>query len=141
MDYGHIDTYIDINLAEQNDWIISNEILNLINEHRIKQGRFPLIKDSLYATAYAVDHSNYMIANKLINHNNFLIRSQGLKSRGATRVSENIAYAYHSASSVLKAWLNSDSHRNTLEGDFTHIGFGVLRSPEQKYYFTLLLYK
>ncbi len=135
------DTAIDLELIEKNNWDLSNAILFLINEHRESLGKNTLTKDTSYATACAVHHSMYMKTTESVNHNNFFIRSNALKAKGATKVSENVAYAFTSAKSVVSAWLRSDGHRKTIEGDFTHIGFGIVKSENNKYYYTTLFYK
>ncbi len=132
---------IDLALLNENEWDLSNDILNLINVHRVNLGKNIMAKDSSYATAYAVQHSKYMITTNSVNHNNFFIRSKALKEKGAMAVSENIAYGYSSAETVVKAWLKSDAHREVIEGNFSHIGFGIVKSLENRYYYTTLYYR
>jgi uncharacterized protein YkwD len=133
---------IDLALVDQNDWKMSDNILYLINEHRAQIGETLLIKDTLYATACAIKHSEYMIAMNQVNHDYFYSRSNELKRHGAINVSENIASGYTTAQSTVNAWLQSESHRKTIEGDFSFIGFGIIKSPQtNRYYYTTLLYK
>jgi len=132
---------IDLNLAQETDWTMANEILNLINEHRATIGLAAIVKDQEYASAYAVDHSLYMMDEGKISHANFNERKNALKSRGAKTVGENVAYGYDNAQSVVTAWLNSPSHKNIIEGNYTHSGFGVLPYDNGTYYFTQLFYK
>ncbi len=133
---------IDLNLVNENNWQYSEEIFQLINQYRLSINKTPLVMDSLYATAYAVDHSRYMIETVSVNHNNFIIRSEGLKNQGASKVGENIAFGYYSANSVFNAWLNSESHLKIIEDSYTHVGFGILKSSKNnKYYYTLLFYE
>ncbi|MCW9037297.1 MULTISPECIES: CAP domain-containing protein [Altibacter] len=132
---------IDLNLAQETDWVMAEEILDLINAHRRSIGLSDIQKDQQYASAYAVDHTQYMIDIEQINHDNFGIRSQALKQRGAQVVGENVAYGYETAASVVSAWLNSESHRNIIEGNYTHSGFGVMQSDKGRYYFTQLFYR
>ena len=137
-----IDTAIDLSLADGNDWEFSGNIWDYINAHRTTMDKPLLIKDTTYASAYAMKHTNYMISTNSVNHNYFFERSNGLKSYGATTVSETVAYAYNSAESVVNAWLQSDTHKEIIEGNYTHVGFGVQQSPtDQKFYFTLLSYR
>lgn len=131
---------IDLNLAQETNWEIANEILVLINEHRVSVGLSTIQKDQQYASAYAVDHTNYMIDVNGINHDNFNIRSQALKNRGAFRVGENVANGYTSAEAVVHAWINSPSHKAIIEGDYTHSGFGVIPNDNGTYFFTQLFY-
>lgn len=131
---------IDLNLVLKNDVQMSQDILTLVNEHRTSMGLNPMIMDQAYASAYAVDHTDYMISISQINHDNFHIRSQAMKSRGATLVSENVAYGYTDAESVVNAWLNSPAHRDNIEGNFSHSGFGVFQNAQGRYFFTQLFY-
>lgn len=135
---------IDINLelVNENNWEFSGNIWNHINAHRTSINQPTLEKDTLYATAYAMMHTQYMITIDSVNHHNFFERSNGLKARGASKVSETVAYAYNSPESVVNAWLNSDTHKTIIEGNYTHVGFGVQQSStDHKFYFTLLFYR
>lgn len=132
---------IDLSLANETDWEMANEILNLVNAHRTSLGLPAVVKDQQYASAYAVDHTQYMIEMQEINHDHFNVRSEALKSNGAITVGENVAFGYNSAEQVVQAWLNSNSHRNIIEGNYTHSGFGVIAAQGNRYYFTQLFYK
>ncbi|MCH9661599.1 MAG: CAP domain-containing protein [Bacteroidetes bacterium] len=132
---------IDINLAKETDWLMANEILSLVNEHRSGMGLETVQSDQQYASAYAVDHTQHMIDMSQINHDNFSERSRALKNRGAASVGENVASGYTSAEAVVNAWLNSPSHRSVLEGNYTHSGFGVMQNAQGTYYYTQLFYR
>lgn len=132
---------IDLNLANENDWDFANEILVLVNEHRATLGLTAIQKDSQVASAYAVDHSNYMIEQNRINHDNFGLRAKALKDNGAETVAENVAFGYNTAEQVVNAWLNSEGHRAVIEGRYTHSGFGVVKTDKNTYYFTQLFYR
>ncbi|MDD7886250.1 CAP domain-containing protein [Flavivirga sp. 57AJ16] len=136
------DYNIDLALVNQNNWSMSNDILYLINQYRAKEGKSVFVKDTLYATAYAVKHTKHMISTNNVSHDYFYYRSNGLKDKGAIKVSENVAYGYSSANSVVNAWLGSESHRKVIEEDYSNVGFGVLKSlSNNRYYFTMLFYK
>lgn len=142
LDEDIINNEIDLNILNENDWEYSEDIFQLINQHRLSIGKYSLEMDTLYASAYAIEHSKYMIEAEDVNHDNFFNRSNGLLKQGASEVGENIAFGYYSAKSVFNAWLKSESHRRIIEHDYTHVGFGVLRSSiNNKYYYTLLFYK
>jgi uncharacterized protein YkwD len=132
---------IDLNLANETDWQMADEILDIINAHRATLNLPILLKDEQYASAYAVEHTLYMIENARINHDNFNLRTEALKSQGATRVGENVAYGFETAQSVVNAWLNSPPHQRAIEGNYTHSGFGVMKGNHGGYYFTQLFYK
>lgn len=135
------DYTIDLNLAQETDWQMANEILDLVNEHRVSVGLNPLKRDQQYASAYAVDHTFYMIDLEEINHDYFEVRKKALKDRGAKIVGENVAFGYPTAEAVVNAWLNSPGHLANIEGNFTHSGFGVIEAPDGRVYFTQLFYK
>lgn len=132
---------IDLNLALKTDWIIANKINSLINDHRDSIGLPSIEIDNQYASAYAVEHTIYMIEKDRVNHDNFNHRSNALKARGAISVAENVAYGYTNAEDVVNAWLHSPSHKSTIEGSYTHTGFGVLKNEDGIYFFTQLFYK
>jgi uncharacterized protein YkwD len=132
---------IDLNLANETDWQMANEILALINEHRVSIGLSAIKSDRQYASAYAVDHTQYMIKISNINHDNFELRKKALMDRGAVAVSENVASGYATASDVVAAWINSPPHRRTIEGKYTHSGFGVIQNDNGAYFFTQLFYR
>ena len=141
-DFTHETNYvIDLNLAMETDWVMADEILVLVNDHRTNLGLDAIKSDQQYASAYAVDHTMYMIDVDNINHDNFIERSQALKDRGAKQVAENVAFGYSSAEKVVNAWLNSPGHRRVIEGDYTHSGFGVLKNSEGRYFYTQLFYR
>jgi len=136
------DYTIDLNLAKKTDWDMANEILILINDHRTSIGLNKIKLDKSYASAYAVDHTDYMIETNQVNHDNFSVRKAALKSRGAKMVGENVAYGYNTAGDVVNAWLNSPGHRRTIEERYyTHTGFGIMKSEDNRYFFTQLFYK
>ena len=101
------------------------ELADLINEHRVSLGLNPLqlINHISYKSE---EHNEYMIANKVVNHDLFAQRSENIiEVLGAVKVNENVAYNFVSASSVLNAWLNSPGHKANIEGSFTNFGISV----------------
>lgn len=118
----------------------ADEILTRINEHRTSKGLNP-VETHLLSQNEAVKHSQYMIAQSAISHDNFFDRSDYLKAHGAARVGENVAFGYHSAQELVDAWLASEGHRKTIEGNYTHTGVGVLESNGGQTYFTHIFIK
>jgi uncharacterized protein YkwD len=56
---------------------------------------------------------------------------------GARGAGENIAYGASSADGFMSLWMNSAGHRaNILRASFTHIGVGVARSADGRWYAT-----
>jgi len=120
---------------------VSEDILELVNRHRISIGKSALIRNSI-ADEIAVEHSNYMISKGAISHDNFMLRFQKLQQEvNASAASENVAAGYTSAESVMSAWLNSSGHKNNIEGNFTHIGIASVKDSQGRYYYTQLFYR
>jgi uncharacterized protein YkwD len=110
--------------------------MNLINAHRVSKGLNPLEKIN-HMSYKSEEHDYYMIANNVVNHNDFVARSENImKTLGAVSVSENIAYNYNTPQAVLNAWLASPSHKENIEGNFTHFGIAIKENPAtgKKYY-------
>lgn len=115
---------------------IELETMELINAHRVSKGLNPLEKIN-HMSYKSEEHDNYMIANNVVNHNDFAARSENImKTLGAKSVSENIAYNYNTPQAVLNAWLASPGHKENIEGNFTHFGIAIKENPVtgKKYY-------
>ena len=115
---------------------IELETMELINAHRVSKGLNPLEKIN-HMSYKSEEHDNYMIANNVVNHNDFAARSENImKTLGAKSVSENIAYNYNTPQAVLNAWLASPGHKENIEGNFTHFGIAIKENPAtgKKYY-------
>jgi uncharacterized protein YkwD len=120
---------------------IEIEIMELINAHRITQGLSPL-NDHNTVKAVAFTHTDYMIEENNVSHDNFFQRKQSLQANAnANVVSENVAYGFNSAESVVNAWLNSPSHRENIEGNFTDFDISAEKNNEGKWYFTNIFIK
>mgnify|MGYP003326784071 FL=1 len=133
---------VDLSLAEKTDVDFSNRILDAINIYRNSVDLSPIDLDLSYASALAVNHTLYMINENRISHDNFYERSLALiQSPEISVVAENVARGYTSAEDVVKAWLSSPSHKKNIEGDYTHLGMGIIQNEEGIYYFTQLFYR
>ncbi|MCB0398891.1 MAG: CAP domain-containing protein [Winogradskyella sp.] len=120
---------------------IEIEIMELINAHRITEGLNPL-NDHSTVKAVAYTHTDYMVEVNNVSHDNFFQRKQSLQlNANANIVSENVAYGFSSAESVVNAWLNSPSHRENIEGDFTDFDISAEKNNEGKWYFTNIFIK
>lgn len=120
---------------------IEIEIMELINAYRINEGLNPLNEhDTVKAVAYT--HTDYMIEVNNVSHDNFFQRKQSLQANAnANIVSENVAYGFNSAESVVNAWINSPSHKDTIEGDYTDFDVSAEQNNEGKWYFTNIFIK
>ena len=128
-------------IAQAEILTIADEILQIVNNHRLSIGENTLETNTL-ATNLANEHTEYMIAQNDISHDDFNQRSDRLiDEENATRTGENVAYGQRSAQQVMTAWLNSPGHRKNIEGDFTHIGIGVVKNDAGVYYFTQIFLK
>lgn len=112
------------------------QTMDLINAYRVSKGLNPLEKIN-HISYKSEEHDNYMIANNVVNHNDFVARSENImKVLGAKTVSENIAYNYSTPQAALNAWLASPGHKENIEGNFTHFGISIRENPAtgRKYY-------
>jgi uncharacterized protein YkwD len=119
------------------------ELINLINAYRVSIGlnELQVINHISYKSE---EHNEYMIANKVVNHDLFEERAQNIiQVLGAVKVNENVAYNFSTSTSVLHAWLASPGHKANIEGDFTHFGLSVRENPVNgnKYYTNIFIRK
>ena len=126
-------TFIDENYVYS---ALELEELKLINEYRASIGLNTLEKINFISNR-AEEHDNYMISKNTISHDGFVARAENIvKVVGAKSVSENLAYNFDTAKEALTAWLNSPTHKETIEGNFTHFGIAIRANPAtgKKYY-------
>ncbi len=117
------------------------ETMNIINEYRVSVGLNPLQQIN-HISYKSEEHDDYMITNNVVNHNNFVERSENLISvLSAKRVGENVAYNYSTPQSVVNAWLNSPSHKENIVGDYTHFGIAIKTNADGKKYYTNIFVK
>ncbi|TYB72576.1 CAP domain-containing protein [Bizionia gelidisalsuginis] len=133
-------TYSD-NITIPEAKTIEITIMELINAHRIKIGLNTLNHNELIK-GQAFSHTDYMIVNNNVSHDNFYSRKYYLQDyENAVQVAENVAYGYSNAESVVNAWLNSDGHRGNVEGDFTDFDVSAEKDEQGKWYFTNIFIK
>ncbi|WP_282070047.1 CAP domain-containing protein [Olleya namhaensis] len=120
---------------------IEIEILELINQHRISIGLNVLVSHQLIK-GQAFSHTDYMTDINEVNHDHFFNRKSFLVDNAdAIKVSENVAYGFSSAASVVNAWLNSEGHRGNIEGDYTDFEISAELGENNKWYFTNIFMK
>ncbi|MFC4723266.1 CAP domain-containing protein [Geojedonia litorea] len=120
---------------------IEIEILELINSHRITKNLEALQVDELIRTQ-TNNHTNYMIKQQSASHDYFFQRKEFLETYAeAIQVSENVAAGYTNAQSVVRAWLNSPSHKSNIEDDHSHFNVSANKDSEGKWYFTNIFIK
>lgn len=121
--------------------VIELEILELINNYRISKNLNPLHNLAIIKSV-AFTHTDYMVSVNQVNHDNFFQRKTSLvQNVAATKVTENVAYAYSSAESVVNAWLDSPAHRANIEGDFTDFDISAEMNSQGKWFFTNIFIK
>jgi uncharacterized protein YkwD len=112
------------------------ETMALINAYRVSIGLNELQQVG-HISFKSEQHDNYMISNNVVNHDDFVSRSDNImKVLGAKNVAENIAFNYNSPQGALDAWLKSPGHKKNIEGNFTHFGLAIRVNAEGKKYYT-----
>lgn len=120
---------------------IEIEIMELINAYRINEGLHTLANNTT-VKAVASTHTEYMIEVNNVSHDNFFLRKQSLQANAdADVVSENVAYGFSSAESVVNAWIASPGHRDNIVGDYTDFDVSAEQNSNGKWYFTNMFIK
>jgi uncharacterized protein YkwD len=117
------------------------QAMELINKYRVSVGLTEL-KQINHISFKSEEHDHYMIENNVVNHDDFVSRSQNLIDvLGAKTVGENIAYNYNTPEAALEAWLKSPSHKENIEGNFTNFGIAIKinASTGKKYYTNIFI--
>ena len=131
---------IDIIEAE-NAKEVEQELLNVVNDHRISIGQNALEFNSV-AYFHANAHNDHMMAKGAINHDNFSKRASDISSEvNAEFIAENVAKDYYTASEAFQGWLNSATHKKTLEDNFTHTAVSVKKNSDGTLYFTQIFFR
>ena len=132
---------IELSLKTPQTKSIEVEVLEHINNYRLSINLAPL-KDMKIIKSVAFSHTDYMVDNNEISHDNFYTRSNYLKQNaGAKKVSENVAYGYSTARTVVNAWLKSEGHKANIEGDFTNFDVSAEKNEKGRWYFTNIFIK
>ncbi len=115
---------------------LEGELLDLVNTHRNSIGATSL-QNSTSSYKYAQEHNDYMISKNSLSHDNFEERASKIaEETSAKSVSENVARFYTTAEQTLDGWLNSTSHKEALEGNYTHTTLSVQLDKSGRPYFT-----
>jgi uncharacterized protein YkwD len=108
---------------------VSLILLNLHNKEREKKGlKIFSIDEGLMK--YAQNHADKMISMNRLTHSNI----SSLLAKYDGYVGENIAYGQKDEESVLKAWMNSYTHRSNILGSYSKVGFGVAKKEDEIYW-------
>ena len=58
----------------------------------------------------------------------------------AKAVSENVARNHDTAAKAMQGWLESESHKKTMEGNYTHTAISIKEDSQGNLYYTQLFY-
>jgi len=121
----------------ENNHELVQDVLEVVNEYRSSIGLSSLSEHQT-SEELALSHSAYMVEQNRASHDFFFQRSDYLRDNGAQLVTENVAFGFQSAQSALQGWLESPSHKEAIEGDFTHTGIAVVSTELGVKYYTQL---
>lgn len=125
----------------ENNVILEQEVLAVVNEHRASLGLNQL-EFSEIAYKYANKHTDYMISKGSLSHDNFSARASSINSEITVKmVAENVAKEYNTAMEAFEGWYQSNSHKKTMEGEFSHTAVSVKKNAQGDYYYTQLFYQ
>ncbi len=130
----------DPEIISNNNTEFAFEVMNVVNEHRASLNLAPL-EWHTDSEIFAVHHCIYMVERNEPSHDNFFERAEALRDMGASLVSENVAYGFRDARSVLEGWLGSPEHKEAIEGNYTHSGIGVILDKNDIPYYTQIFIK
>lgn len=120
---------------------IENELFETINAYRTANN-LNALGYSKEAYKYAKQHTQFMIVEDKISHDNFSKRASKIaKDTDATHIAENVAKNYPDPEMALQGWLESESHKNTIEGDFTHTAISIKENSKGKLFYTQIFLK
>ncbi|MEQ5790113.1 CAP domain-containing protein [Muricauda sp. NFXS6] len=137
--------YTEANLGNEKVTVdpvkMEEELFNLVNDHRESIG-LNILENSPPAYKYAEEHNDYMISRNSLSHDNFEARASKIAAEiNAQLISENVARYYTSAEVTLDAWINSTSHKDAMEGDFSHTTLSIELDKDGRPYFTQIFMK
>lgn len=116
--------------------IAENDVLLWVNWHR-NNANLPPLKLDEQAKDHATQHTNYMLDEERISHDNFDIRANIINKAAA----ENVARAHGKVSWVVQNWMNSEGHKKNILGNYTHTGISVQKNVDGIDYYTQIFIK
>ena len=118
----------------------TNELIKLVNDHRLSLG-IPLLIRNSTADKLAAEHTNLMLSKEDVSNDHFEARWEKLElNESATEISENIGFDV-SAKAAMEAYLNNIWLKINVEGDYTHTGIAVKKDDNGRYYYTQIFYR
>ena len=128
-------------LLDKDEKDLSKEILRHINNYRNSHG-LKSLKGNRTAKCQALSHSSFQGNNYKMSHAGSSSRAAVIfKLENATFYGENVAFGYSNIEKLVQAWINSESHRKNIEGDFTYSDIGTIANDKGVLYFTQIFFK
>ncbi|MFO7694589.1 MAG: carboxypeptidase regulatory-like domain-containing protein [Vicinamibacterales bacterium] len=119
-----------------------DEILQLVNNHRLSIGKPALVKSQVI-WEQANGHSRNMASGAVpFGHDGFDARAAAIRAAlgSGGSAAENVAMGFSSAAAVVNAWLGSAGHRANIEGNSTRTGISAAKSSGGVWYYTQMFY-
>ncbi len=119
---------------------LEQSVFQRVNEYRASQNLPPLQLDPRISQQCKL-HSQSMAQGEVeFSHAGSKQRFQAIAQEIPYRmIAENVAYNsgyVDPGIEAVKGWIESDGHRQNMEGDFNLTGIGIARNPKGEYYFT-----
>lgn len=114
----------------------AQQVVDLVNAERAKEGLAPLTVDEKIADAAAI-RAREITGNFSHTRPNGTSFSTALKEAGATyrRAGENIAWGQKTPAEVVNAWMNSTGHRaNIMSKNYSRIGVAYYQEGGKAYW-------
>ena len=120
---------------------MTDDFMELVNNHRINIGLSPLIHDEGMGTIARKHSQNMANGSVAIGHDGFSDRCSQAENLlgGGNYCAENVAVGQKSVQAAFSFWMNSSVHRANIESArSTHAGFGYMKDSTGRYYWTQL---
>ena len=127
------------NAQEVDTQSISEEYLDLVNDHRINMGLRPLTYNKIIEEISRGHSKGMGLHSRPFGHFGFSLRCRQLKRRLGphTMCGEVVAMGQKTPAAVFKAWINSPGHREEIENPrFTMTGLGLYKDDRGVIYWT-----
>ena len=122
--------------------LFESKLRTLIDIHRLNINQDQIPHTDKVARELAEEHCRYMREKGIASHDNFLDRSNKIKSIGALFCGEIVAFGFTTAQSIFNGYLKSPPHRKMIEtSGVTHVGIRALTDRKGRFYNTIIFYK
>lgn len=96
-----------------------------INKYRLTKNLNVLSGYSTIMDGITASYPTYLIENNVKNDNHSFfdqrVEQIMFRYKYITRIGENIGYGYTNPKSLVAAWIKSDGHRKTMEGNYIYL--------------------